>query len=30
MPPFGVRTFLWRDSFQPAIAFHINENTMDR
>ena len=25
MPPSGVRTFLWRETFQPAIACHISD-----
>jgi hypothetical protein len=29
MPPFGVRTFLWRETFQPAIACHISDPTIE-
>ena len=29
MPPSGVRTFLWRETFQPAIACHIADPTIE-
>jgi len=29
MPPFGVRTFLWREYFKPAIACHIVQSTIE-